>query len=100
MLVVKSDRFGRVDWHALHSRQVKARIADSTGDWRARLFRMTCLGSGSKMGSKWGVLALSHFLSGPFVTWGKQSFKSMILTGRSRFIGPEKTVGLGTLGNH
>ena len=30
-----------------HSRQVKARIADSTGDFRVRLSRSTCLGSGS-----------------------------------------------------
>ena len=31
-----------------HSRQFKARIPDSTADWRARLSRVTCLGSGLK----------------------------------------------------
>lgn len=31
-----------------HSRQLKARIPDSTGDWRARLSRVMCLGSGLK----------------------------------------------------
>jgi hypothetical protein len=30
-----------------HSRQVKARMPDSTGDFRIRLSRSTCLGSGS-----------------------------------------------------
>ena len=36
------------DFLHAHSRQFKARIPDSTGDWRARLSRVTCLGSGLK----------------------------------------------------
>ena len=36
-------------WDEIHSRQVKAKMPDSTGDLRVRLSLTTCLGSGSKV---------------------------------------------------
>ena len=38
---------GMVIWDWAHSRQVKAKMPDSTGEFRVRLSRATCLGSGS-----------------------------------------------------
>jgi hypothetical protein len=43
-----------------HSRQVKAKMPDSTGDWRARLSRVTCLGSGSNESSAARSVAVTN----------------------------------------